>query len=61
MDWLDETSYSRCDKDRVPTTFAARCGPMKLVVTSSEDAQAELVRLAREWVMAAVTGLSSAN
>lgn len=35
MEWKDATSYSRGQVDRTPTTFAARCGPMRLVVTSS--------------------------
>lgn len=34
MKWKDVTSYSRGHTDRVPTTFAAQCGPMRLVVTS---------------------------
>jgi hypothetical protein len=84
MQWKDETSYSRGDKERVPTTFAAICGPLKLVVTSGhvhypgrwvarchlfdtkplkatsrEEAQAEVVQLAREWVNAASAGLNS--
>lgn len=84
MQWKDETSYSRGDKERVPTTFAAQCGPMKLVVTSShihfpgrwvahchplfatkpldaatkEDAQAQAVLLAREWLSVASSALN---
>lgn len=34
MNWKDATSYSRDDKERLPTTFAATSGPLKLVVTS---------------------------
>lgn len=85
MQWKDETSYSRGDKERVPTTFTATCGPLMLAVTSGhvyypgrwvghcrplfdtkplkatsrEEAQAEVVQLAREWMNAAAAGLKS--
>lgn len=84
IEWKDETGYSRGDRTREPTTFAARCGPLKLVVTSGhihypgrwvghchplfdtrpieatspEEAQAEVIRLAREWVSAAAAALN---
>jgi hypothetical protein len=84
IEWKDETSYSRGENPRVPKTFVARCGPLKLVVTcghihspgrwvahchpifdtktidatSREEAQAEVVRLAREWLSAAAAALN---
>ena len=35
MEWKDITTYRNGEKDRTPTTFSAKCGPMRLVVTSS--------------------------
>lgn len=83
MEWKDTTSYSRGQVDRTPTTFAAQCGPMRLVVTSGhihypgkwvahgfplfenkalaaktrEEAQAEAVQMAHDWLSAAAAGL----
>lgn len=34
-DWKDCTAYRRDDKERVPTTFEAKAGPIRLCVTLS--------------------------
>lgn len=31
--WKDETSYSRDEEDRIPRTFVARVGPIRLAIT----------------------------
>ncbi len=33
MEWTDATSYSRDDRERVPTTFEAKAGPIRLCIT----------------------------
>lgn len=33
-EWKDCTSYSRGDTKRIPTTFEAKAGPVRLCVTS---------------------------
>lgn len=33
LKWVDETSYSRGDVERIPQTWAASCGSMRVVVT----------------------------
>lgn len=43
--WKDVTSYSRDDKERKPTTFEARAGALRIVVTCGH------VRYRPKWVM----------
>lgn len=43
--WKDVTSYAQYDKARTPTTFEAKSGALRIVITSSH------IHYKGEWVM----------
>lgn len=43
--WKDITSYSRDDKERKPTTFEAKSGKLRIVVTCGH------IHYRGEWIM----------
>lgn len=84
MEWKDSTGYARGDKERIPTTFSAQAGPIRLVVTlghlyypdrwvghaypifdtkplnanTMEQAQEEVLAMARKWLADACSGIA---
>jgi hypothetical protein len=44
-EWKDVTSYSRNDKERTPTTFEVKEGPLRIVITCGH------IYHRPEWVM----------
>jgi len=45
IEWKDTTNYSRDDKERIPTAFAATLGDLRIVVTSGH------IYYRGQWIM----------